>query len=228
MWTLRNAVLVAAVACFAIGCVGEPIGEDNTSIGIEALSAAEAFELFEREGLTCEVKGAMLSFGEQGVIDFSTFVQENLEAEEAGLLFDMEEVGCDCDTEISALANSGIVRQAVVGDGEGESIEETYLGGGNTPSSIFYDSSYSDWMCNSGSPEWPADHVVQVNVYGSYNNRSGLRVYGTTYCGKCAIPGALSSLVYSDNDIRSCVGYLRALGCCSGILYTSDFRYGLL
>lgn len=83
-------------------------------------------------------------------------------------------------------------------------------------------------MCNDGSPESPADWVAHVYVYGADTYQSYLLVYGATSCGGCAIPGALSSRVYEDDDIRSCLGYWSVLACCAGSLDTSDLRYGIV
>jgi hypothetical protein len=176
--------------------------------------------------LTCEVKEAILSLDELEAAELGELVQDKLTVEEARSLLDKEE--SDCNDSSAAADSVGTIRQAIADPWQGESIEETYLGGGNYPTSVFFDSSTTWWMCNSGSPEYPSDWVVRVFVYGSFANRSGLRVTGTNYCGNCVIPDALASRVYSDNDILSCVGYARSVLCCSGLIYTSDFRFGLI
>lgn len=101
----------------------------------------------------------------------------------------------------------------ITGMWTGEDIEEVTGNGGYMPV-LLRDSLALKGICGANDvPDYPADFIAQVNVPNAYMNMSKLRVYGTNVWASCAISDPSAARVYSDNDIRMCVGYWQFMAC---------------
>lgn len=217
---IRSFHLVATFffGVFASGCVAD-------SLEAEGITNAErAYELLLAEGLTCDCMREVKALNEDELLEFSDLARSSFSDEQ---YFDLvENRGSDCaSTAVSPEAGDvGVVSAAITGTYAVERIEESssYQGswGG---SSVYRDGAAYGNMCGSDS-----DYIVEFHsISNAYSNRARLRVKGLTSRGTCLL-GWLSrhyvdSRVYSDNDIRSCVGYWGAVWCgapASGDLWT--------
>lgn len=171
-----------------------------------------AFERLTREGLTCGVQTAILELSDDDREHLGELAQAGLRADERGKLLDGKEANCVLQSGASS-GELGTAAQAITGTWQGVAIPETSGTGGYYPTYLTRDSLFYSWMCNSGSPESPADWILEYHVPGAYNHRSSLKIRGTNSVGSCYTHNPTASRVYSDDDIRTCVGYWQALLC---------------
>ncbi len=118
------------------------------------------------------------------------------------------------------------ITQAITGTYAVEQIEETSGSGGSYAAAIYRDSATYGWMCGpNGQPENPADYISQHNVSGAYANRGALRIRGTNAVASCWVSNPTGARVYSDNDIRTCIGYNSVFACTLGGLLGGPYTY---
>ena len=145
---------------------------------------------------------------------------------EALLVMADESEKCDVQGNAGQAAAEGVglAVQAITGTYKVEQIEEqNSASAGWSPTYIRTDGSSYGYMCGS-QYEWPKDYIAEfLGVTNAYSSPSTLRVMGLTSYGQCYIPGYLMARVYSDNDIRACVGYVH-VWVCGGPMQTTDLR----
>lgn len=97
--------------------------------------------------------------------------------------------------------------QEITGAYTVEFVEEVSSGNpGYHPVGFYRDSAAYGWMCNSGAPENVPDIIAQFHIPGAYANRSKLRIRGTNAFASAFIADPTATRVYSDDDIRACIG----------------------
>jgi hypothetical protein len=200
-------------ACLVVALAPAGCSEDPSPPGEEVLSASEVMEHYIRDGITCETAARFVALDHEAQSE----VIEGLLAEIGGDgIHHLLELGGGCEpagdlADVAEFDPAGVVepapRHISNSSGKGEWVEETSFDGGNQALGIYRDGAGAGWMCNSGSSESPADFIALFSVSGAYNNRGALRVRGSTPWAWAYIPGGLSSRVYSDNHVASCIGY---------------------
>lgn len=177
----------------------------------------KAYELLVKKGLTCELQETLIALDNDQRSALGKLVYDNISSEEIEAIIEEREMNCFAPNDVNQdMVYSGGITPLITSTYAVEFIEETTGSGGYYPTTIFRDSSSSNWMCNSGSPESPADYVAQYYVPNSYSNRSNLRIRGTNSFASCYIGNPTASRVYSDNDIRACLGYWTVYFCTLG------------
>lgn len=182
------------------------------------LSAEDVALLVRDEGLTCETMHLILSLPEEEQSTVATLIRSFMAPEQIGFMIANREQGCEASPHGSVTASA----EAITATYSVEFIEEASGSGGSSATAILGDSSTYGWMCNNGSPETPSDYIAQYHVSGSYNNRSALRVRGTNVFASCYIQSTNAARVYSDDDIRMCIGYWHIFFCGAGSPLASE------
>lgn len=221
---LRSFLVLVLLSCLASACASA-----STGVGTEqetGMSPQSVFSLVMGQGLTCEAQGQILAFSEAERLEFAEILRlADLTVEERQAMADNRETACP-PPESKAQGEIGSVSQAISGTYVVVFIPEGTTSG-NYASSVFRDSSSSSWMCNSGSPESPADFVVQFHLQGAYYNRNQLELQGQNWWGSCYLNSTSASRVYNDDDVRSCIGYWTVVLCGGTPPLTSDIVLGL-
>jgi hypothetical protein len=139
-------------------------------------------------------------------------IQSRLTASEIGDLLSNQENEClfsDLADKSNGADGIASTRQAITGTYSEAWITKSGDGTGDVyASSVYRDSSASNWKCNGGSWEYPADWILQYNLSGAYANSSSLKVRGMTTEGWCYLQTNNAGRVFSDNDVQLCVGYV--------------------
>ncbi len=172
-----------------------------------------ALELLNNDGMTCNTMSVLIKLDPDEVVSLGEQVREQYNPEALAFMIDTRERSCSASSETEEGASS--ISQEITGTYQVEFIEEASGSGGNS-GSIYVDSASSSWMCNSGSPENPADYIGQYNVSGAYANRSSLRIRGTNAWASCYIQASNATRVYSDDDMRVCIGFWHVFLCGAG------------
>lgn len=220
---VRKAVVLCVffVGVFATACA-MPVEEVTEEA---AWSPQVLAELISEHGLKCEYQRAMFDFSETELFELQSSLVDMVGHDEL-LNITEERETCIGDEEP---IEDGVFRSAITSTYTVEWIEESSGTGGRTPL-ILRDAASLGWMCNPGgaSATWydPADYVVQVNVPGAYSNLGRLRARGTNWFATRALDSSSPARVYSDNDIRMCVGYYRVFAWAM-VLLPSDVRIWL-
>ena len=194
------------------GCTPE-VHEDD-------LDDRGTFALLLEEGLSCRSMQAILSLPEDEANDLRELVWSTMTRDQVFEMIDAGEVNCGIDPA----DDIGAVARSITIPWSGQFVPEASGTTGVGSTAVFRDSTSSSWMCNSGAPESPADYVVQYRVSGAYSNRAALRVRGTNLFASCYIQPSNASRVYTDNDIRMCVGYWHVFFCGAVVPLTSETR----
>jgi hypothetical protein len=206
-----TAVTVVALLTLGMtGCGDQPGTEESASTALADRIAAEGF--------TCGNVQEMIAPGED-LRELRDALATRLG--EDGLL-QLIEARSACHGEAGEVSGSA----AVTGSYVVEWVEEA-SGTGGVTGLVFRDSSSSGWMCNGGRPESPADYLVQYNVSSAYANRSRLRVRGTNWWASCYIQSSNAARVYTDNDVRMCVGFWSVFFCGAVAPTSGDTRMWL-
>lgn len=195
--------------CLSAGCTE---ASDSADSEFE-LSVSTVVELYADIGINCDTasKLAMLRPEEQVQV-------ANTLLEEFGTtgMYDLLDIGGGCEINGAADDLPDFDPMHIFGQfnkhisntsGLGEWIEEESFSGGSQALGIYRDGASAGWMCNGGSSEWPADFIALFSYNGAYAEKWRLSVRGTTPWAWAYIPGGLSSRVYSDNHVASCIGY---------------------
>lgn len=207
-------------------CGVEPI-EAETAVSVE-ISPATVFTAILDHGLTCGVQESILGFNEGQHEELAQlFLLSDMSIEARASIVETREVGCfTSEHGYGAADGVGAGVEAITGTYSVVFIPEGTTSG-NYANSVFRDSSSSSWMCNSGSPENPADFVVQFHLQGAYYSQNSLELQGTNWWGSCYLGSTTASRVYSDDDIRSCIGYWTTILCGGTPPQTTDMIIGL-
>lgn len=212
--------LLIALMCTA--CVSE-----SPAAAESALSPSEVFTEIVERGLSCELQGRILSFDEAQHEELAhLFLLSELTIEQRATLVDTREGACNSTSTEVVSGGIGVRTEAISGTWVAVPIPEGTTSG-NLANSVFTDSSSSSWMCNSGSPESPADFVVQFHFQGAYYNRNSLELQGQNWWVSCYLGSTNASRVYDDDDVRTCVGYWTTILCGGTPPITSDIAIGL-
>ncbi len=199
-------------AAMAAGC-GQVRDTPAESVQRDTMTPDTAFERLTSEGLTCELQAQIIAFTEADRDQFAEITKAGLSAKERTELLDGKEANCANATSEGTVKDIGTARQAVTGTYSVVFIPEVSGSGGYYPTYLSRDSAFYGWMCNSGSAENPADWILEYHVPGAYSHRSSLKIRGTNSIGSYYTHNPTASRVYSDDDIRTCVGYWEALLC---------------
>jgi len=182
--------------------------------GARTDSAEDVFELLRNEGMTCRATAALLSLPGTEKETLGLMVQANLSYDSIGRMIDTR--ARDCEGYRAPDGSRSETQSSVTSTYRVEPIEEASGSGGSPATAIYSDSASLDWMCNSGKPAtWldPADYIANYHVNGAYANWSRLKVRGSNLSSNCYIHGAPFARVYSDDDIRMCIGYFSITLC---------------
>lgn len=206
----------------ASACISTPPDSEPTS------SPQAVFSLVTNQGLTCAAQGSILAMNEAEHEELAQLFQlAEMTVEQRWAVVDSMEKGCSA-SEPAFSGEDEVVSQvqAITGTYTVVQIPESTVSG-NYATSVFRDSSSSSWMCNSGSPESPADYVAQFHLQGAYYNRNSLKLWGQNWWGSCYLGSLTASRVYSDDDVRSCIGYWTVILCGGTPPLRTDIVLGL-
>jgi hypothetical protein len=197
-----------------------------TDIDKSKMSAQETIDSIVLNGMTCESQATIVSMKPEE----SRLVRDELVARFGlGGLSDIidNRERCridDVNSESNSVENIEVTRQFITNTYTVVFVPELETQSvGWSPVVIYSDGSSYGNMCG---PWWefPKDYIAHfVNVSGAYSSPSTLRIMGLNSYGSCYINQPIGSRVYSDNDIRSCFGYLQVWAC-GGPMQTSDVR----
>lgn len=196
--------LLAASGCTA--AVEEPVASE----------AESAYSLFMSEGLSCRCMATLRALPEIQADEFRVMVRESMTPEEIGAVIEAREQGCAS----TGSETVGSVVAPITGTYSVEPIEETSGSGGYQPVAIYVDGPSFDNMCGGDG-----DYIAEFdNVSGAYSNRSSLKIRGTNIFASCYISNPTAARVYSDDDIRACIGYWSVYFCGAVAPLTSEIR----
>lgn len=195
-----------ALSLVASGCANTP---DESS---SAWSAESAFDLFMSEGMTCSCMQVLRDLPEIEADRFRDMVWSSMSSEELTEVIEARDRGC---TPIETMFSSdvGVTSAEITGTYYVEPIEETSGSGGVQPVYIYQDNSGLGCMCGGDCNDYIAEFD---QVSGAYSNRSSLRIRGTNIWANCYLANPTMARVYSDNDIRACIGWWSVFFCGGG------------
>lgn len=232
--TIQNLVALFVLPVFVAGnlsaCSADDLTSSATSSGETGLieTTPEAlFDAFRESGLTCQVQARINTSNHEQNVRFIDLVKTHFTDQEIARVIDRRERGCvDVAQAVSGESGIGQSCQAVTGTYKVQFIPERKSDSGYYPITFYRDSSAYGWMCNDGAPEEFADVIAQFHVPGAYSDLSSLRIYGTSPIGSCIINDPTAARVYSDDDIRACIGYHHVFFCTLGnfTVYSSDMK----
>lgn len=189
-----------------------------TEVESSSPTAQDVLDLLRSEGMSCHTMMLMqrLNSAEQGQL--VSQVAANFSHEMLVAMIDSRQQGCGANE-----ASTGHeVVQNITGTYTVELIEKA-SGTGGSSGTIYVDSASSDWMCgHNGQPESPADYIGQYHVSGAYANRSSLKVRGSGFYSDCYIQSSNSARVYTDDDVRMCIGYWHVFFCGAVVPLTGE------
>jgi len=164
------------------------------------------------EGITCENAQRVDALGDAERIALRNDLVEAIGLDGLAARIQNREP-CPSSTEMHTLT-TGSIKQSITSEFIGEWIEGGD-GTGGVSGFVYRDSQSSGWMCNDGNRETPADFLVEYRVAGAFQNHDRLRVKGTNPFASCYITlgGPSAARVYTDDDVRMCVGFWRAFVC---------------
>lgn len=190
------------------------VNNDTTHNESTALSEDEIVASIQAEGLTCTIQQSISALDENANARLSSMIQKNLTQEQFTQVVEDRKLNCkNDDTPVKSNPDIGVANQAITLSYFVERIEESSYQGSWGGSTVFRDGPVYKNMCGPDS-----DYIVEFHsIPNAYNNRSNLKITGLTSRGSCLL-GWLGrhytdSRVYSDNDIRSCIGYWGTVWC---------------
>lgn len=219
---VRNLFFLGVFVSLVPACVAESSSLPDRE------SPEEVFSQILEKGLTCEVQASILGLEEVGLQQLLRLMRDaDLTIEQRHALIEAQQQ--DCPSEGHRSLDAGVIgsqTQAITGTYAVVFIPESTTGG-NYGSSVFRDSSSSSWMCNNGASESPADYIMQFHLQGAYYSRNSLKLQGQNVWGSCYLGSTTASRVYSDDDIRSCIGWWTVFACGGTPPLTTDIKIGL-
>lgn len=215
----RFALCIATLSLFSACGSEAPITETGDTP--TASEPGDVLTEVQANGLTCEAQQSIQAFDEARSAEFSGLLRDSMSAEQfTGVVEDRE---INCTASAASSGEIGTVSQAITGSWFAETIEEDYSYSGSWGGSVIYtDGAAFGNMCGSDG-----DYIVEFDsISGAYANGSSLEVVGLTSDADCMLGWLgrhyVSARVYSDNDIRACVGYWSAVWC-GGAPVSGDF-----
>lgn len=170
-----------------------------------------------RDGFTCAHQTEMSRLSGEETIDLRVRLAAKVTEPELARLVDRRDACAETSTEdYDSSAQEITSTYSVV------QIPKTSGTSGSAPKAILRDG--SPRMCGNDKL---ADYVAQYSIAGSYTKRADLRVRGTNLWGNCYLRSANGARVYTDGDIRMCIGYWSVFACGAVIPFTSDTRVWL-
>jgi len=205
-----NRAFEIIVLLFMLALVPACVGEEGAS-ETEGLTAVDhAYNLFVSEGLSCDCMRAVTSLTAVEMPAFSARLQNTFTLDEYIDIVDRRETSCGSAHNPDGI---GVAIAPITGTYTVERIEEAGGSGSWGGSTVFTDGAAYGNMCGPDG-----DYIVEFHsITNAYSNHSSLRMTGLTSRGTCLL-GWLGrhysdSRVYSDNDIRSCIGYWAGVWC---------------
>jgi hypothetical protein len=203
-------ISVVALSALQAGC-GSGVTRDEGATLSESKIAAS----IQADGLTCSTQQAISALDEGENARLGVLIQETLTQEQFAQIVEDRELGCENgDAQAGGNSDVGVASQAITGTYVVERIEEDYdYQGSWGGSTVYRDGAAYGHMCGSDS-----DYIVEFDsIYGAYTYHSNLEMVGLSSRGRCLL-GFLGrhytdARVYSDNDIRACIGYWGAVWC---------------
>jgi hypothetical protein len=180
-----------------------------TEVESTSPTAREVLEFLQSEGMSCHTMTLMqrLNSPERGQLVSQVAISVSHEA--LVTMIENRQRGCDANEASTARE----IVQSITGTYTVELIEETG-GTGGSSGTIYVDSASSNWMCgDNGKSESPADYIGQYHVSGAYANRPSLKVRGSGFYSDCYLQSSSSARVYTDDDVRMCIGYWHVFFC---------------
>lgn len=211
---------------FALSFMLAACASDVESAETHLLLPEQVFDIMLDDGLTCQAQQSIVAFNDvqhQQLADM--LLRSELTIDQRHAIIENREPDC-FPTHGDTSGDIGTSTEAITGTYSVVFIPEGTTSG-NYASYVFRDSSSSSWMCNSGSPESPADFVVHFHLQGAYYSRNQLELDGQNWWGDCYLQSTNASRVYSDDDVRTCVGYWTTVLCGGTPPQTTDMVIGL-
>lgn len=169
-----------------------------------------AYRLFVDEGLSCECMREISVLNSEEMSVFRERLQASFELDEHVDIVEHREQGCATPRSEDGL---GKAVSAITGTYVVERLEEASYNGSWGGSTVYRDGAAYGNMCGSDG-----DYIVEFDsISNAYSNHSNLRIEGLTSRGTCLLGWAFrhysDARIYSDNDIRACIGYWAGVWC---------------
>lgn len=188
----------------------------STELSETPASPETILQSLQKDGLTCDTQVEILKLNKDDALKLVEISQATLDTNQIVQLIDNRNTNCSQVPQKESSKNDsdlGTVSQAITGTYAVEAIEETSGSGGVQPVYIYQDNSNLGCMCGSDCNDYIAEFD---QVSGAYSNRSSLRIRGTNVWASCYLANPTMARIYSDNDIRACIGWWSVFFCGGG------------